>query len=155
MLKRVCCAFAMMFATGSVSAGELSGIATVVDGDTIAIGGARVQLYGIDAPEPDQTCEKGGKRYRCGEVATEALRAQLTGPVRCVTAEGSGPDRVVAKCTVGYLELNAWMVTRGYAVADSPNSKDYVAKEAKARRALRGVWHGRFEYPWNWRKRKR
>lgn len=136
------------------AAGEaISGPARVIDGDTIEVGGKRIELYGIDAPEPEQTCEKGGKWYRCGAAATEALRAQIAEPVRCVPAKGSTPDRIVAKCIAGFVELNAFMVTRGFAVAGVKHAKDYVAKEAKARRALRGVWHGRFDYPWDWRKR--
>ncbi len=155
MTKRVLCALALALAGGPAAAADLSGSAKIIDGDTIEIGGVRIDLYGIDAPEPAQTCEKGGKRYRCGEVATEALRKQITGPVRCTKADGGTSDRIAAKCTMGYLNLNAWMVTNGYAVADVKNARDYVAKEAKARRALRGVWHGRFEYPWIWRKANR
>ena len=136
-------------------AGDIVGDAKVIDGDTIEIGRTRIHLHGIDAPEPDQTCEKGGKWYRCGDVATEALGKQITEPVRCKPVKGSTKDRLTAKCAVGSTELNAWMVTRGYAVADRKNSRDYLAKEAKARRALRGVWHGRFDYPWDWRKAHR
>ena len=34
----------------------LSGHARVIDGDTIVIGEVHVRLFGIDAPESDQTC---------------------------------------------------------------------------------------------------
>ena len=36
----------------------IKGIAEVVDGDTIKIDGTRIRLFGIDAPEKDQTCKK-------------------------------------------------------------------------------------------------
>ncbi|MDD9927072.1 MAG: thermonuclease family protein [Rhodospirillaceae bacterium] len=151
-MTRTLCALALILFADPALAGDIVGNARVIDGDTIEIDGVRVHLHGIDAPELNQTCEKGGKWYRCGDVAAAALRKQATAPVRCALVEGSTPNRVLAKCIVGYIELNAWMVTRGYAVADRKNARDYVAKEAKARRALRGVWHGRFEYPWDWRK---
>ena len=36
-----------------------SGAARAVDGDSLELGGHRVRLYGIDAPERRQTCKKG------------------------------------------------------------------------------------------------
>ena len=36
-----------------------SGKARAIDGDSLELSGHRVRLYGIDAPERRQTCEKG------------------------------------------------------------------------------------------------
>jgi endonuclease YncB( thermonuclease family) len=38
---------------------DITGPATVIDGDTIDIEGRRIRLYGIDAPESRQTCLVG------------------------------------------------------------------------------------------------
>ncbi len=38
----------------AVALAEISGPARVVDGDTLEIGGERIRLYGIDAPESAQ-----------------------------------------------------------------------------------------------------
>src|SRR5215213_9963631 len=47
------------------------GFARVVDGDTIEIGGHRIRLEGIDAPETEQTCSDGkGLPWSCGRIAT-------------------------------------------------------------------------------------
>ena len=151
-MTRTLCALALILFAGPALAGDIVGNARVIDGDTVEIDWVRVHLQGIDAPELGQTCEKGGKLHRCGDVAAAALWKQAMAPVRCAPVEDSTPDRVLAKRIVGYIELNAWMVTRRYAVAGRKNACDYLAKEAKARLALRGVWHGRFEYPWDWRK---
>ena len=35
----------------------IAGSATVIDGDTISIGGTRIRLEGTDAPEWEQTCD--------------------------------------------------------------------------------------------------
>ena len=42
------------------SAETISGRAQVIDGNTIEIGGRRIRLFGIDAPEGGQTCVRDG-----------------------------------------------------------------------------------------------
>ncbi len=55
----------------SAHADDLKGKPRIVDGDTIEIGGTKVRLHGIDAPESKQTCQTAdGSEYRCGEMAT-------------------------------------------------------------------------------------
>lgn len=44
-----------------------SGRFFVIDGDTLAKGGERFRLLGIDAPELSQTCVRGGESWPCGE----------------------------------------------------------------------------------------
>ena len=59
--------------------GALSGPARVVDGDTLDMGGVRVRLHGIDAPEIAQSCRAGGQRWSCGREATRALAGRIGG----------------------------------------------------------------------------
>ena len=56
----------------------LTGIPRIIDGDTIRIGNTRIRLHGSDAPEARQTCTVGGKEWRCGQEATNAL-ARIVG----------------------------------------------------------------------------
>jgi len=42
--------------TPLVSAADLAGQPSIIDGDTLEIHGTRVRLWGIDAPESDQLC---------------------------------------------------------------------------------------------------
>ena len=51
----------------------ITGKARIIDGDTLEVGGKRVRLHGIDAPEAKQTCTAHGKTWHCGEEATFAL----------------------------------------------------------------------------------
>jgi endonuclease YncB( thermonuclease family) len=48
---------AALLAAGSAAhAGDLSGVARIIGGDTIALGETRIRLQGIDASESDQVC---------------------------------------------------------------------------------------------------
>jgi endonuclease YncB( thermonuclease family) len=46
--------------------GELTGRASIIDGDTLEIHGVRIRLWGIDAPEITQLCRADdGQLYNC------------------------------------------------------------------------------------------
>jgi len=133
---------------------SLTGIPKIIDGDTIRIGNTRIRLHGIDAPEIKQTCTVGGKDWRCGLEATSAL-ANIVGEhwVTCSHRDKDRYGRIVAVCRAGSIDLNAWMVSSGWAVAYRRFSKDYVRDEDEARDARKGLWRGEFIMPWEWRRR--
>ena len=136
-------------ATGATVAGP----ARVVDGDTLSVGGARVRLHGIDAPERGQRCRAGGARWDCGRDATRALEARIgSGSVACEARDRDRYGRTVAVCRVAGADLNAWMVAQGWAFAYRKYARDYVGEEAAARAAKRGVWRGEAVAPWDWRR---
>jgi endonuclease YncB( thermonuclease family) len=65
----------MMIAT-SASAEPLAGQASILDGDTLEMHGARIRLWGIDAPESNQLCRNDESAlYRCGAQAANDLDA--------------------------------------------------------------------------------
>lgn len=134
--------------TGTVAA-QVSGRAVPIDGDTIEIAGEHVRLHGIDAPESDQECaDAAGVVYPCGARATQALRVLIDGQtVTCQQTDTDRYGRVVAVCHRGDLDLNAAMVREGWAVAFVEYATDYVAEEAEAKSARRGIWGGKFILP--------
>jgi endonuclease YncB( thermonuclease family) len=134
----------------------LTGIPKITDGDTIRIGSTRIRLHGIDAPETKQTCTAGGKEWRCGWEATNAL-ANIVGRhwVTCEKRDTDRYGRIVAVCRAGPINLNAWMVGNGWAVAYRRYSMDYVRDENVARRGGKGMWRGEFKMPWEWRRLRR
>lgn len=142
----------------AVQADPLVGRASVIDGDTLEIQGQRVRLWGVDAPEGRQTCERAGRPYRCGQEAANAL-ADWTGQrtVRC-TPRGR-PDRyrrIVATCAVNGTDMGAWLVRSGHALDNPAYSRGrYANDQWTAERGQRGVWAGTFVVPWEWRRTPR
>ena len=138
---------------------DLSGRAVVIDGDTIDVAGSRIRLYGIDAPESQQTCRAAGQRWACGEQATRALTDRIgSQPVQCEERDRDSYGRSVAVCHLAGHDfndgqaLNSWLVSRGWALAYRQFSEAYVAEEDAAKAAGVGIWRGAFVAPWEWRR---
>lgn len=135
---------------------QISGPASVTDGDTLRIGSQKIRLHGIDAPESRQTCKASGKSWRCGAAATRALRKRIAGrTVACDERDRDRYGRIVAVCRVAGKDVNAWMVSQGWAVAYRKYSRDYVSEESAAKSGRRGLWKGEFVPPSRWRRGER
>ncbi len=131
----------------------ITGHAKAVDGDSLEIGPTRVRLFGIDAPEGKQTCQRAGRPWRCGEDAAAKLRALVRDvDLRCTQRDVDDYGRSVAVCHAGSTDINAEMVRSGLALAYRRYSNDYVDEENDARNAQRGLWAGEFTPPWDWRR---
>ncbi|HTO32485.1 MAG TPA: thermonuclease family protein [Pararhizobium sp.] len=126
-----------------------SGQARVVDGDTLVMGGQRIRLVGIDAPELRQVCERDGQPWACGRAAKDHLEALIGEDRAACAADGSDRyGRLLAICLIRDLDLNAAMVGSGYAVAFGA----YEAEEEMAKRNRLGLWAGTFDAPHTWRR---
>ncbi len=149
---------ALLFTVAVASAADISGPVRVIDGDTLDMGGTRIRLWGIDAPEMRQTCQgKNDQTYECGRDSAAVMR-ELTRD-RAVECDSHGLDRyrrIVAVCRTESGEVNAAIVRRGWAV-DWPTYSGgrYRADEEAARVDGLGIWSGRFELPWEWRRERR
>jgi endonuclease YncB( thermonuclease family) len=130
----------------------LKGRTRVIDGDTIELAGKRIRIFGIDAPEQDQTCERGGGgTWNCGAEATRYLR-RITGSqiVDCSVRTTDVYGRYVARCLVEDEDLGRAMVRSGFAINTS-RAGDYAAEQASARAGRLGIWSGTFQDPKAWR----
>ena len=141
----------------------ISGIAKVVDGDTIIINKKKIRLFGIDAPEKRQKCQKiwlqisfliFNKDYPCGEISKIKLKNKIENKyVICKTKGKDRYKRLISECFRVKTNINAWMVRNGHAVAYRKYSKKYMSQESYAKRKKLGLWSGKFEMPWEYRKK--
>lgn len=142
-------------AQGSSAGAELTGHVRVIDGDTFDLGGERIRLWGVDAPERDQVCEgASGHPYMCGQAASQALAARAAaGAVACRPQDVDRYGRTVARCEVNGEDLGASMVRAGQALDYTRYSRGaYLADELRAKRDKAGVWQGSFTRPEDWRR---
>ena len=134
---------------------QITGVASVIDGDTLEIHGTKIRLFGVDAPESTQTCQRGRQTYPCGRDAANELSKLLgQNTVTCQKRDTDRYGRTVAVCRTGNTDVNAWMVRNGYALAYRQYSTDYVQAEQEARTAKRGIHAGTYVNPSDYRKGK-
>ena len=141
---------------------SVTGYAKVTDGDTIKIDTFKIRLDGIDAPEKKQLCKRPYltimiftfyEDYSCGQKSTESLIKKINN--QKVTCKISGIDyfkRLIGECYKRKTNLNSWMVSNGHAVAFRKYSKKFVPQEILAKQEKKGMWQGKFEMPWDYRK---
>lgn len=135
----------------------LTGTVRVADGDSLELGGTRIRLDGIDAPELDQSCGAKDGEWPCGKAARAALRQALRkgqtnkGEVSCRAVDTDRYGRAVSVCEAGGQDLARAMVEQGLAVA---TGLAYARAEGEARRMRRGIWAGPFEMPADFRARQ-
>jgi endonuclease YncB( thermonuclease family) len=100
-------AMAIFVSIPAVAADSLTGLASVIDANTLEIRGMRLSLWGVAAPPSDQLCRNpSGEHYRCGQQAMHALSAFLDHrPVDCVSVDRDRSRRTVAVCTVAGVDL--------------------------------------------------
>jgi endonuclease YncB( thermonuclease family) len=123
----------LIFAFGALAA-DLTGQASIIDGDTLEIHGTRIRLWGIDAPAND----------------LDAFIARR--PVNCFPISLDQYGRTVATCSVAGADLGDWLVRAGLALDWPQYSKGkYAASQRDAEHAGRGILAGSYVEPWLYR----
>ena len=120
----------------------------VVDGDSLEIGSRRIRLNGIDSPEYTQDCyTQNHKKYSCGIKAKHYMEKLIAeGNVECREVDVDRYQRSLSVCYIGDRDLNAEMVSAGWAVAYRDDGK-YEEAEQVAKQHKRGIWQGKFMRP--------
>jgi len=136
-----------------IFAHSVIGKAKVIDGDTIHIGKNKIRLHGIDAPERNQNCLFNNQEWECGKESTSALKKFINNQlVVCKTNSIDKYNRYIAVCFANEINLNKMMVKRGWAIAYKYYSLDFILEEESARLNKEGIWRGKFEDPYEFRK---
>ena len=78
---------------------------------------------------------------------------QGSSELRCSLVDVDRYSRLIMRCLAGDTDIGKALVEQGLAVAYRRYSQDYVTAERDARQAKRGLWQGRFDVPWDWRKK--
>ncbi len=150
---RFCFLFVLLISCAPDKVSSLSGRIRVIDADTWDVGGTRVRLHGIDAPELDQTCEDAsGTAWSCGAWVTQEVRKNFGGKrAVCERRDTDRYGRVVASCMVEGSDAGELIVQAGLALAYRKYSDDYVEAENKAAAARIGLHAGKVQAPWLYR----
>ena len=115
-----------------------------------------VKLYGIDAPDPAQTClDKRGSTYKCGKKSKKMLERLILGrTISCQIAGGDYSGNYIATCKTRGVDVGASLLTAGWAVADRATTSVYTPYEDDAHRKKQGLWAGKFMAPWTDRSKR-
>lgn len=152
-MLRICAALVFAFLPLSAVAGngdgDFTGRVKVIDADTWDVGAERVRIFGIDAPEMDQTCQDPqGQDWACGVWATEQVRARFGGRrVDCDRLEQDRYGRTVARCFLNGKDVAREIVSAGLAFAFRRYSTDYVLDEKGAAVNARGLHASKVQTP--------
>lgn len=148
--------FLLLLQLNVASAEIIKGRAVIVDGDTINLGDVKVRLYGIDAPEAGQKCnKKNGGKWNCGKEAIRTLKRLISkNLVTCKGKKWDSFDRLIAVCHVGKIELNRRLVRVGLAWNFDKYSSTYKSLENRSRKLKLGVFQADTIKPWVYRKKR-
>ncbi len=137
------------------SQNSIIGKAKVIDGDTIHIENYKIRLHGIDAPEINQKCFINNQFWNCGIESSLFLKKLISNSlVHCIVNDIDKYERYIAECFANKINLNAYIVRNGWAIAYRYYSLDYVEEERLANLEKKGIWKGEFEEPYLFRKKK-
>jgi endonuclease YncB( thermonuclease family) len=134
-------------AAPAAAATNLKSYAIVQDDGSLRVRGETVRLYGIHIVATDRACLTRIRPARCGMRVARALRQRIQGFVDCAPQERLQDGSLTAICTVRQgsildppLDLGAWLISQGLAVAGPSAPFEYGVLERIARSQGRGVW---------------
>ena len=120
---------------------------TIKDGDSLEINSIRIRLYGIDAPEYNQTCKLSQtKTTPCGQDSKTYLKDLVKDKtITCTLHEKDQYQRHLATCYADDININQALVKNGYAL--SYLSDTYSIEEKYAQKHKLGIWSTDFIHP--------
>ena len=153
MLRLVC----FILCLASPVWADVNGTVRVIDGDTFDVGGVRVRIHGIDAPEVGQPCTSDVLGvYDCGAFVRDEVARRYQGrAATCDVIELDRYGRSVAKCFVDGQDIGEDIVRDGLAEAYREYSMDYDLAEKSAQITETGLWSDVMQSPAAYRAEQR
>lgn len=140
MLKLASGIIAILGFLSAAHAADISGNAFINDDGSLRVDGRTIYLYGIHIPATDQNCRTNERPVRCGSRAKLALEFKIADFVHCDPTERRPDGTFTGLCRSGGIDLSAYLLERGWAMALPDAPFDYVALERIASRRGVGVW---------------
>ena len=133
--------------SAAAAAAELRSYAIVQDDGSLKVSGRIVRLHGVYIPPSDPSCATRVRPVECKPRAALALDQRIQSFVRCVETSAYSDGSIGAVCTVDgdgvtspRIDLGAWLIDQGWALARPDAPFAYQARERIARERGFGVW---------------
>ncbi len=135
----------------AISATMAIAATTAKSGDTLDYDGTVLHLWGIEAPDKEQTCSDG---WPAGKMAADHLAKLIDGQkVEGELKSAANASPAYAVCKVGQQDLGAAMVRAGMAWTNLQQSAEYSIGETNAMVEVVGVHAHRCLEARQWRAR--
>jgi endonuclease YncB( thermonuclease family) len=128
-------------------AAEIVSYAIVQDDGSLRVRGKTIRLFGVYLPPTERNCRSDFSPPLCGNRAVRALKVRLRGFVRCLPQGTLSDGSLSAVCYVDGassteppIDLGAWLLEQGLAVAGPGAPFEYQTLQRIAEINRRGVW---------------
>ena len=135
-----CLLAALLWLVPTAGSASLTSFAKVRPDASLLVGSRVVRLYGIHVPSMGRTCRTNLRPVRCGSHAVLALDFKIRGFVQCRRVHRNRDRSVTALCRNRGVDLGAYLIERGWAVARPDAPFEYRVLERIARERGMGVW---------------
>ena len=129
------------------AADVIESYAIVQDDATLRVRGETIRLYGVQVADLRPFCDSTFRPTRCQTRAAVALASRIQGFVRCVPQVLFNDHSIGAFCSIRgtgtpsrQIDLGAWLIEQGWAVALPEAPFAYHTLEEIAKVNGRGVW---------------
>jgi endonuclease YncB( thermonuclease family) len=126
---------------------DIVSYAIVQDDGSLRVQGKTIRLFGVFMPPTARGCRSEFRPPLCGDRSVRALKLKIRGFVRCTPQAELLDGSLSATCYVDGnsvtdppVDLSAWLIEQGLAVAGPGAPFEYETLERIAQVNRRGVW---------------
>jgi len=146
-LRHLLLVLGIALAPDADAAGVIESYAIVQDDATLRVRDQTIRLYGVHVADLRPFCDSTFRPTRCQTRAAVALASRIQGFVRCVPQVKYEDRSIGAFCSIRgtgtpsrQIDLGAWLIGQGWAVALPEAPFAYHTLEEVAKVNGRGVW---------------